>query len=468
MTSALPPGSAIAERLDRKGDSQRVIVIGAGISGLVAALELERAGHRVTIVEARERIGGRIFTQRDANGTAIAEAGAGRIPSSHDWANHYIRQSGVALEPLHPQGLLPVAFIRGQRIVLHPGTNLGHEIGLPAEEQANGGDLAAHYLAPLVARAVASGALGTADWPPASLAPLDALSIADYLRQQGLSERAVSLLTLGAFPTTISPLVLAHVLAHYNRDNLQRVVGGNDRFPQAIAALLKGEILLGSPIHAIRQTPADIAVTMTRRGAQHVLHGDAVICTVPYSVLPSIEIEPGLSEAKRAILRRIRYVAATKIAIRTRKRPWLNEGLSGFAQLDSAAEIWSPQWEGESEGGVLQFYQQGDRALMLDDMDDEDRTRFALSMIERVFPGAGARDIFAGSVSHSWQQDPWARGAYGIPLPGDALLWKDRIAEPEGRLFFAGEHTSNHAAWIEGAVRSGYRAASEVNAIAEQ
>jgi monoamine oxidase len=83
-------------------------------------------------------------------------------------------------------------------------------------------------------------------------------------------------------------------------------------------------------------------------------------------------------------------------------------------------------------------------------------------MIGRVFPGVA--DEVEASANYSWQEDPWARGAYGIPRPGDVYLWKGRIAEPEGLIHFAGEHTSEHSAWIEGAVRSGHRAAAEVNA----
>ncbi len=99
----------------------------------------------------------------------------------------------------------------------------------------------------------------------------------------------------------------------------------------------------------------------------------------------------------------------------------------------------------------------------MDAMGATDRHAFASGTIERVFPGT--TEIIDEVFEYSWQRDPWARGAYGIAASGQLYAWKEHLARPEGRIHFAGEHTSlEYAAWIEGAVRSGYRAAEEVNA----
>ncbi|MCX5495730.1 FAD-dependent oxidoreductase [Kaistia dalseonensis] len=90
----------------------------------VAALELERAGHHVRIVEARQRIGGRVHTQRARDGAPMAEAGAGRIPRSHRWTWDYIDQMGLATRPLYPAGLKNVALINGKRWVVDATTDL--------------------------------------------------------------------------------------------------------------------------------------------------------------------------------------------------------------------------------------------------------------------------------------------------------------------------------------------------------
>src|SRR3546814_425156 len=89
------PDDSLPASFDPASIPRRVAIVGAGMAGLVAGYELERAGHDVIVIEARKRVGGRIFTQRDADGGVVAEAGAGRIPTSHLWTNHYIAKMGL-------------------------------------------------------------------------------------------------------------------------------------------------------------------------------------------------------------------------------------------------------------------------------------------------------------------------------------------------------------------------------------
>ena len=432
------------------------------MSGLVAALELERVGHNVQIIESRDRVGGRVHTQRGRDGTPIAEAGAGRIPRSHRWTFDYIERMGLAVHPLYPPNLRSLALIDGKRWPLDPEFDLATAVMLPEAEQALGyAGLAKTYLFENVGRLLAAGVIDTSAWPPESMADLDRLNIVDHLAELGVSGEAIKLLTLGAFPTAISPLMLSRVLAHYDRNSLSIIEGGNDRLPKAIAEQLRGNVLLNTPIRAVKRFPDRVEVTVKSKGQMATLAADALICTIPYSVLKDVTFDPPLSPEKERIVAEMQYIKASKVAFRTRSRFWEAGGFSGFAQFDTGAEIWSPQWPSNGNRGVLQFYQQGNRALEMDAMTDAETVAWAMKRIEEVFPGA--KRHAEECVSYSWQLDPWARGAYGIPQAGDLFRWKGKIAEPEGRVYFAGEHTSEYAAWIEGAVRSGYRAASELN-----
>ncbi|WP_161633507.1 flavin monoamine oxidase family protein [Mesorhizobium erdmanii] len=452
---------AVPPRLALTTDPKTVIVVGAGMSGLVAALELERAGHHVQIVEARQRIGGRVHTQRARDGAPMAEAGAGRIPRSHRWTWDYIEQMGLATRPLYPTGLNNVALIDGKRWVIDATTDLSTTVDLPPDEKALGfAGLVNTHLLENVEKLLAAEVIDTPAWPPSTLAHLDRLNIIDHLATQGLSQAAIKLLTLGAFPTSISPLMLSRVLATYDRESLAVIEGGNDRLPAAVAARLRGPILLSSPVRAVTQFADRIEIAIERAGQRTMMSADAVICTIPYSILNKVQFEPALSPAKQQILAGFRYTKATKVAFKMSARFWEAEQLSGFAQLDTGAEIWSPRWSSDDGSGILQLYQQGERAAEMDAMDEAARAQWAMESIEKVFPGAGGH--VQASASYSWQDDPWAGGAYGIPQPGDLFRWQGNIASSEGRIYFAGEHTSEYSAWIEGAVRSGHRAATEL------
>ena len=306
-------------RLPRTDQPRKIIVAGAGMSGLIAALELDRAGHDVTIIEARDRVGGRVHTQRGRDGTPIAEAGAGRIPRSHRWTFDYIEQMGLRVHPLYPAGLKNMAFINGKRWRIDPDLDLATTVSLPDHERVLGYEgLVKTYLLDNVDRLLAAGVIDRPSWPPEDMADLDRRNIIDHLADLGVSQEAIKLLTLGAFPTAISPLMLSRVLAHYDRHSLSIIEGGNDSLPMAVAAQLRSRILLDTPIRAVTQSPNGVEVTMTRKGQTLKLAADAMICTFPYSVIASVEFDPPLSAAKQQIIAEMRYVSASKGCLQDR------------------------------------------------------------------------------------------------------------------------------------------------------
>src|SRR6266850_318915 len=411
-----------------KRHPRRILVLGAGMSGLTAALELEQAGHTVIVVEAQARPGGRVLTMRDESGSPIAEAGAGRIPETHTWAMSYVSRMGLETDPLYPEGLSAVIYAQGKRFVLGPGADPAQHFDLTDAEKMLGLDgLARTHIFSGIELVKANGTMNGPDWPATDLMKFDEITARDYLASRGLSEAAVNLLTLGAFPQTISALTLFRVLATYDRTRLRKIRGGNDLLPRAMAVRLRSPIAYGCIVQSIRQEARQIEVSVESSTGQHQIAADAVICTIPFSVLANIEIVPALSSAKQSILAQMRYTSATKVAFMTRKRPWEREGLSGFAQRDTMAEIWSPRGNDQGESGVLQLYQQGELATAIDAMGAADRHAFAFVTFERVFPGTA--EIIDEVFEYSWQRDPWARGAYGIAASGQLYAWKEHLAD---------------------------------------
>src|SRR5215467_13196828 len=138
-TSDEPQAVPRNTRIERRGDTKRVLILGAGLSGLVAAYELARAGHEVRVLEAQSRPGGRVHTLRKpfSNGF-YAEAGAGRIPVNHTWTHTYIREFGLTTEPISPPNLASILRIQDKQTVLKPDTRLDEVFDLSPNEKGLG------------------------------------------------------------------------------------------------------------------------------------------------------------------------------------------------------------------------------------------------------------------------------------------------------------------------------------------
>ncbi len=129
--------------------------------------------------------------------------------------------------------------------------------------------------------------------------------------------------------------------------------------------------------------------------------------------------------------------------------------------MDHSAEVWSPGWDQPGKSGLLQFYQEGERALQLDQMSKDEILKRAAACVGRIFPSIQTET--ERGISYSWQRSPWARGAYSELRPGQVFALSPALASREGRIHFAGEHTSAEPGWMQGALASGFRAAKEVN-----
>ncbi|WP_275951529.1 FAD-dependent oxidoreductase [Granulicella sp. dw_53] len=448
--------------IERRGKAKRVLIIGAGLSGLVAGFELMRAGHDVTILEGQMRPGGRVHTLRSPFSDGLTtEAGAGRIPANHRWTYKYIQQFGLKTIPFAPESLATLVSIQGQQVSLTPATRLSQHFDLSREEQGLGlAELAERYIVPAIRTIRSSSDITAPDWPPASLQKFDQYTLPEFLRGQGASRAATDLLLSGALTQKASALYVLRVLAATDLNRTEKIQGGNDLLPRAIADRLADRIIYGSRVVSFAEEESRVSVTFLQDGTYHSLEADYLICSLPFSVLRNLESMPHFSQLKRQAIREMPYMSMVKVALQTKTRYWEQQGLSGFVQAD-LAEIWSPAWDQASPRGILQLYQEGEVAEELDRMSPEQRLRFAASYIGKVFPGLSPD--FEQSTSYSWQLDKFACGAAADLRPGDLYSWYPAVASAEGRIHFAGEHTSATPAFMQGAITSGYRAATEVN-----
>ncbi|MEJ1963559.1 MAG: NAD(P)/FAD-dependent oxidoreductase [Gammaproteobacteria bacterium] len=454
----------IDTRISRRGKARRVVILGAGLSGLVAGYELMRAGHDVVILEGRTRPGGRVHTLRTPFSDGLfAEAGAGRIPRDHDWTRAYIRQFGLATEPFFPPSLVPVIYHRGRRIEMTPATPLARFFDLSERDRAlTPAAMAQKYLVPAIQEVLAAGDLSSPSWPPAALRGFDPISFYDLFSKQGASPGVMDILFSGAAPVKdVSALWALRILAATDFDHVDRIQGGNDLLPQAIAAKLAGRIHYRAQVVSINDGTSAAGATYVKDGTHHSLSADYIICTLPFSILRELRSLPAWSPLKRRAIREMNYESVTRVTVQMRERSWERHGLSGFAKTDTLAEVWSPSWDQASPRGLLQLYQDGQRARELDASVPLVRMRKGLALLQAIFPECSPEA--ARNCSYSWQLDGFARGAYSLMAPGQYSTWYPAVATPEGRVHFAGEHTSATPGFMQGAITSGHRAAREVN-----
>ncbi len=459
---SLPSLGALARQTS--GGREKVLILGAGLAGLVAAHDLNSLGYDVTILEASRRPGGRVYTLRApfAEGQ-YAEAGAGRIPEWHDLTLLYVKLFGLELEPFRPAEGTSILHLRGRRIKLKPGEDLelsSLPFAFSAAERKLGLDgLGAKYIDPILKT---MGDPAAPNWLTDQLKPLDQMTWVEYLRRKGASRGAVELLAaLTGWEWDSALDYFRDDLGHRGAKTWFKIRRGMDLLPKAFAERLENKIRYGSEVVRIEQDEKAAHAICKEAGGAQTYSADRIICTIPFSVLRNVEIAPKLSPAKQEILEKIYYDPVVRVYVQTRKRFWQAEGLNGFADTDDPAEIWQPTFSQPGERGIVHTYLEDGLTAKVAAMPEAERIRHSTQILEKVFPGM--EENTERVHSFCWADEPFARGAYVSFAPGQITRWSAAIREPEGRMHFAGEHTSSFPGWMQGALESGLRASREIH-----
>lgn len=452
----------------RRGEPRSVIVVGAGLAGLAAAYELVRAGHDVTVLEARMRAGGRVHTLREPFSDGLyAEAGA--MFAGGPRTTRYAALFGIALEEEDRfRDLAFVHHIRGHRV---DRDEVEQVLELKPEERANGWHRA--YVEPVLDEIGDPFAEG---WPPERLRKYDAVSLPEFLRSRGASPQLIERLrttVLNLYANGLDSLSALWFLRDMVVVRRMRtagpaaggvIQGGSDRLPGAFATRLSDRIRYGAPVIRIEQDEAAVRAVYLQNGSPETITGDYMICAIPFTTLREVEVSPPFSPGKRRAIRELDYSDITRVYVQVRRRFWEEAGESGWSESDlpvprTIVHPINPQ-QPRAARAVLEAHTGRDVARRLASMDEPGRFTFAIEQLNTLFPGLPAH--VEGGSSYSWVTDPWSRGGYSSLGPGQMFDLGPHLATPEGRVHFAGEHTSRMSASIEGALESGERAAGEV------
>ncbi|HSU13986.1 NAD(P)/FAD-dependent oxidoreductase [Longimicrobium sp.] len=454
------------------GRPARVVVAGAGLAGLAAAYELVKRGHDVTVLEARDRPGGRVHTLRGEFADGLyAEAGAVYVPDTHFHTVGYARELGVSLVPAaRGRGAAGGRyFVRGRSVSVRPGRAARWPVELaPSEARMSPGALLARYAAPALA---AIGDPQHPSWPGEAALRLDGVSFAEMLRSRGASPGAVSLIRLGYLDEwgdgvdAVSALSLLRDLAlQRGVEGMSLVAGGTDRLPRALADRLGARIRYGAAVTAIEQDEAGVRVEVAERGTRRTVAADRLVCAIPFPTLRTVRVSPAFSPAKRRAVEGLRTTSITRVYLQVRERCWAPDDVAVPTDLPIMHAVDATAGQA-GRRAVLEAFVSGPNARHVAAMQPEARVAFAREHAGRVHPGLARRVEHGASVC--WDADPWARGDYAWFAPGEMRAFLPHLARAEGRVHFAGDHTSPWPGWMQGALASGIRAADEVRVAAE-
>jgi monoamine oxidase len=454
--------------MEARARRKRVIVIGAGLAGLSAAYQLTQAGHNVTILEARTRAGGRVHTLRAPFADGLhAEAGAMFIPDSHDLTMHYVRLFHLSLVPIPSKRRAPAFYLQGRRVNPAEQDKIDWPLNLSMEEKRMGlTGMTEKYVISVLKE---MGDATSRDWPPEELKKYDRMTYAGFLRSQGASSDAVRLLRLNDADLTgdgvdsVSALmVLRETALNLSAEQLYTIRGGTDLLPKALAARLASKIRYGAPVVKIEHDAQGVRVVFLQAGAPETIVADYLVCAIPFSILNEIEVSPPFSLAKQRAIRELPYTSASRVYLQSRREFWTGEGLgvSAYTDLPIMAIVNSTLNQAGARG-ILESYSAGESSRAMTARNENERISFTLGQMEKVYPAI--RKNFEGGASVCWDEDRWARGAYAWFKPGQMRELLPHIARAEGRIHFAGEHTSSWPGWMQGAFQSGHRAAREIN-----
>src|SRR5215813_8339637 len=466
---ALAPGVARATKrggLQIAGQPKNVVILGGGLAGLAAGFELKKAGHDVTILEARKFPGGRVQTIHDFSNGQYAEAGAISFPKSHEFTYGYATDFGLPIRPAFRLGVDSIANIRGSsfRISSSGAADIPFHL-TSAERTAGVFGMIGLYLGDYID---AVGNPRKPNWPSDELRAIDAVSLKQLLLDRGASDGAIDIIAasqlgiLGFGLDSFSALDGVVTEAIASDPVFYEIVDGNDSLPYALKRKVKKQFRKSSIVTRIEQSQNSVTVTYTNGDGPQTITADRVICTLPFPVLKEIEITPAFPADKQRAINELKLTPVTRTYLQFRNRVWEQAGFSGYGLTDlSIQNTYSPTLTQDGRNGILTSYTGGQRALDLSAISENDRQSFVLRQMGNLFSGLDSQ--FIGGTSQIWHEDKFARGAFAYFEPGQMTTLLPIAQRPEGRVHFAGEHTSAWHGWMNGALESGNRAAEEVN-----
>lgn len=442
-----------------------VIVIGAGLSGLNAALLLEEQGQKVIVLEGRMRAGGRLYTLDDVPGAP--EAGGSGIGGGYARLIDRANGLGVKLVPQRSRteasGETTCIHLRGQTIKAPEWE--GHALNPYAGE----GRKRLPWMQSFAALGPHNPLPDVADWRSPEQARHD-VSVADFLTGKGWTPEQLRMAfatnpSYGTSAYDVSALMWWHIgknavaMAGQSSGGAMAIAGGNQRLPDAMARAVKSGVRYGKAVVGIRANARGVEA-VTADGSRYA--AKRLICSLPASALRLLKLDPAPPLAQARGIATLPYNKVVQAHFVPMRKFWEDDGLPASMWTDTLAGRFMALRYGADASDVTTClaFVNGYAADTLDRLSPDDAVAAILADL------ALARPATKGALRHvktySWQRDRFAGGAYACWAPGQIAAFANEIGKTTGMVHFCGEHTAATARGMEGAMESGERAALDI------
>jgi monoamine oxidase len=452
-------------------ERSKVVIVGAGLAGLCAARTLRSAGVIAHVIEGSPRVGGRCWTGYDAfEAGQIIEHGGELIDSSHEAIHALATELELTLDDLlaaEPKGSQSVAFFDGAPYTVMDVDRDFRAVAprLASDARIIGDDLPTYRLH--TTAQVALDRMPASRWIE-SRVPGGMRSRFGRLLANAYTEE------LGGDPDEVSAITVVTLLAgspadrfspYAQSDQRFHIRGGNDQIVTRIAGGLAAQIETRTRLIALAlRADGRYQLDLLRDGAEQRVVADRVIVAIPFSLLRVVDLSQAhFRPRKMQAIRELGMGRNTKLQLQFAQRFWQRANSNGEARVAGAFQTtWDVTRAQPGTPGILNFFSGGNAAERAGQGYADQQARIALRDLEAAMPGATA--AWNGRVTrNAWDRNPWSLGSYAMLRPGQYTSIAGAEAEPEGRVFFAGEHTSSTSqGYLNGAVETGQRAAVEV------
>jgi monoamine oxidase len=434
-----------------------VVIVGAGLAGMTTALDLVDSGIDVVVIEARDRVGGRVLTHH-FDDTMHAELGGESIDENHKAMLALLDRFRLTTER-RPKG-------KTHDSIVH---HAGERVSLTAFLGLRNGAVGADYFRFLSELDIASSGVNP-EHPEQfdRAAELDSLSLDDFICGLDLVPEAEFLVRLeyraeyNAEPADLSMLFIAQ--QNEGEDpgpagvETMRIHGGNSRLTAAMAKALGDRIRLSCPVTTIDHDDDGVVIN----AASDAIDGSYVVLAAPPPPIRNIAFTPALEAAAAAMISQLDLGPAAKVVTEYDTRFWTSITPSGSTLSDLPFHVaWAATDSYDSRGGLLSQFITGDGAVTAARLDDDERIAMFGAMLDEVYP-EGVTYRTGRHATIAWPNEPYTGGGYAIFRPGQMVPFWPVLREGLGRIKFAGEHTEVLIGYMESAIRSGHRIASEI------